>query len=223
MGIFSRFTDIINANLNSLLDKAEQPEKMIKLIIQEMEECTVELRLTAAKYIAEEKVLARQITQHKVDVDEWQEKAELALTKNREDLAKSALQQKHKSVRQLNELTQHQAIIGEQLSILREDGQSLQNKLSQAKSKQQAFITRQQSLDARLKGRKKVEQYNAQATIHKFECYQQKIEKVESQIEAYDLLQNTELACQLDTLKADHDIEQELNELKRQQKLANVS
>ena len=223
MGVFSRFTDIINANINNLLDKAEQPEKMIKLIIHEMQESLVELRSTAADYIAEQKVVARQIMQHKRAIDEWQEKAQLSLAKNREDLAKAALQQKHKSVCQLNTLTQEHTDIKQQLSTLHEDNQSLQDKLSQAKSKQKAYIIRQLSIEARLKGRQKVEQYNTKATVHKFECYRQKIEKVESQIEAYDLLQNTGLTSQFDALKADNDIEQELNKLKIQQKLAKAS
>ena len=96
MGLFTRFTDIVNANLNSMLDKAEHPEKMIRLIIQEMEETLVEVRATAAKNIAEQKTHNRRVQFAEDSVEQWQSKAELAIAKDREDLAKSALEQKHK-------------------------------------------------------------------------------------------------------------------------------
>ncbi len=223
MGVFSRFTDIINANINSLLEKAEQPDKMIKLIIQEMEETTVELRSTTAQYIAEKKSLMRQIRQLDNEIEHWQQKAELALSKNREDLAKLAIQAKHKALKQLNELTEQQSSIEKHLDDLQRDNQSLQQKLSEAKNKQQAYIIRQQSAQTRLKMREKSEQYDVEAAIYKFECYQQKIEQLESQIEAFDFTDKTDLHSQFSSLQQESDIEQELSELKAQVKVAQAS
>lgn len=216
MGMFSRFTDIVNANLNSMLDKAEDPEKMIKLIVQEMEETLVEVRSTAAKHIAEKKTLLRQIKGAEKSIANWQEKAETALLKNREDLAKSALVEKHKCQTQIDELQNELTELEEFLTAVQNDAQNLQDKLAEAKRRQDAYVLRQQSAQVRLKVREKAAVYNIEDAISKFERYQQKIDEVEAQVEAYDMTSNQDLSSQIDALKSDESIEQELEAMKKQ-------
>ena len=216
MGMFSRFTDIINANLNNMLDKAEDPEKMVKLIIQEMEETLVEVRSTAAKNIAEKKTMMRQIASLETSIKNWQAKATLAITKSRDDLAKSALSEKQKCVAQVSELQHELAQVEVFLSAVQEDSQRLQDKLQEAKRKQEAFTLRQQSAEVRLKVRERAIVYNIDDAISKFERYQQKIDRVEAEIESYDFTANKDLDSQFRDLEADETIEQELAELKKQ-------
>ncbi|WP_448550969.1 phage shock protein PspA [Thalassotalea montiporae] len=221
MGMFTRFTDIINANINSMLDKAEQPEKMIRLIIQEMEETLVEVRSTAAKHIAEQKTINRQVASLEKSAASWQEKAELAISKGRDDLAKSALAEKHKVKQQMVTLHEEADKLEEFLASVQEDGQRLQTKLAEAKRRQEALLLRQESAEVRLKVREKSTQYNIDEAINRFERYQQKIERVEAEVEAYDMTQNQDLDSQFRALENDDNIDQELATLK--QKVSNAA
>lgn len=216
MGMFSRFTDIVNANINSMLDKAEQPEKMIRLIIQEMEETLVEVRATAAKHIAEKKTLVRQIAATEKNIAQWQEKAELAIKKGREDLAKSALVEKQKSSTKLAQLQEEQSVVDELMDNIQADSQRLQDKLSEAKRRQEAFVLRQQSAEVRLKVREKAVVHNIDEAITKFERYQQKIDEVEAKVEAFDMTSNKDLASEINALEKDEAIDEELAALKKQ-------
>ncbi|WP_281559464.1 phage shock protein PspA [Thalassomonas sp. RHCl1] len=216
MGMFSRFADIINANINSMLDKAEHPEKMIKLIIQEMEETLVEVRAAAAKHIAEKKTLLRQKRTIETSISHWQEKAELAVSKDREDLARSALAEKNKSKEQAQLIQEELDTLEEYLSKVQEDSQRLQDKLTEAKRRQQAYVVREQSVQARLKVRQQAAVVNIDEAIAKFERYQQKIDRVEAEVEAYDLTENKDLNSQFRELENDDNIEQELAQLKKQ-------
>ena len=224
MGLFTRFTDIVNANLNSMLDKAEQPEKMIRLIIQEMEETLVEVRATAAKNIAEQKTHTRRVKSAKASMDHWHSKAELALTKEREDLAKSALAQKHKYQTQLDLLEQESDQLAEFLSKIQNDAARLQEKLSEARRRQEAYTLRQESAEVRLKVREQAAVYNIEEAMSKFERYQQKIDSVEAQVEAYDLMQTSaegnNLNAQFAELEKNETIEQELAEMKKKSSVA---
>lgn len=215
MGMFSRFTDIVNANINSMLDKAENPEKMIKLIIQEMEETLVEVRSTAAKHIAEKKTVMRNIRDMESRVANWQQKAELAITKGREDLAKSALVEKQSCAQKLAEFNEELSHFDEFLTAVQQDGQRLQDKLSEAKRKQEAYAMRQQSAQVRLKVREKAAVYNIDEAISKFERYQQKIDRVEAEVEAYDMTTAKDLDSQFRELETNENIEQELEQLKK--------
>lgn len=219
MGLFTRFTDIVNANLNSMLDKAEQPEKMIRLIIQEMEETLVEVRATAAKNIAEQKTHTRRVESTKASMAHWQSKAELAITKDREDLAKSALTQKHKYQNELALLEQESEKLAEFLASVQDDASRLQAKLSEARRRQEAYVLREESAQVRLKVREQSAIYNIEEAMSKFERYQQKIDGIEAQVEAYDLVQaNTtsqSLTAQFDELEKDDHIEKELAQMKK--------
>jgi phage shock protein A len=219
MGLFTRFTDIVNANLNSMLDKAEQPEKMIRLIIQEMNETLVEVRATAAKNIAEQKTHTRRVKSAKESINHWHSRAELAIAKNREDLAKSALTQKHKYQGDLALLEQEGEQLAEFLSQVQDDASRLQEKLSEAKRRQETLNLRKKSAEVRLKVREQATIYNIEEAMSKFERYQQKVDRVEAEVEAYDLMQsstqNPSLTAEFAELEKDETVEQALAEMKK--------
>jgi phage shock protein A len=219
MGLFTRFTDIVNANLNSMLDKAEQPEKMIRLIIQEMNETLVEVRATAAKNIAEQKTHTRRVKSAKESINHWHSRAELAIAKNREDLAKSALTQKHKYQGDLALLEQEGEQLAEFLNQVQDDASRLQEKLSEAKRRQETLNLRKKSAEVRLKVREQATIYNIEEAMSKFEHYQQKVDRVEAEVEAYDLMQsstqNPSLTAEFAELEKDETVEQALAEMKK--------
>src|SRR5690554_7781260 len=138
MGIFTRFTDIVNSNINALLDKAEDPEKMVRLIIQEMEDTLVEVHSTSARLIAEKKDTERQLGRYEKEAAEWEAKAELALSKDREDLARLALLEKQKAMTDAETLKTELDRIEEHLNRLSEEVGQLQEKLADAKARQKS-------------------------------------------------------------------------------------
>jgi len=222
MGIFSRFTDIVNSNINALLDKAEDPEKMVRLIIQEMEDTLVEVRSASAKTLANKKEIVNQIAKYESDASDWEAKAELALSKNREDLARAALQEKKKSAEAAEALSKELAIVDEQISKLQDEIGQLQEKLADAKSRQKAIIMRQKTASSRLEVKKTLDSTKVDNAMGRFEQYERKIDDLESQVEAYDLGKKT-LQDEFAELEASDKVEDELAALKAKVKGANTS
>ncbi|WP_333970198.1 phage shock protein PspA [Alteromonas mediterranea] len=222
MGIFSRFTDIVNSNINAILDKAEDPEKMVRLIIQEMEDTLVEVRSASAKTLANKKEIANQIAKYESDASDWEAKAELALSKDREDLARAALQEKKKSAEAAEALSKELAIVDEQISKLQDEIGQLQEKLADAKSRQKAIIMRQKTASSRLEVKKTLDSTKVDNAMGRFEQYERKIDDLESQVEAYDLGKKT-LQDEFAELEASDKVEDELAALKAKVKGANTS
>lgn len=217
MGIFSRFTDIVNSNINALLDKAEDPEKMVRLIIQEMEDTLVEVRSTSAKTLATKKEISAQIAKYEGEADDWQAKAELALSKEREDLARAALQEKKKCIETAEALTKELAVVDEQITKLQDEIAQLQEKLSDAKARQKAIILRQKTVSSRLDVKRTLDSSKVDAAMGRFEQYERKIDDLESQVEAYDLGKKS-LKDEFAELEADDNIDSELAALKAKMK-----
>ncbi|MEH8020352.1 MULTISPECIES: phage shock protein PspA [Rheinheimera] len=213
MGIFSRFSDIVNSNINALLDKAEDPEKMVRLIIQEMEDTLVEVRSSSAKTIAEKKELQRLVNRLHEEVADWQAKAELALSKEREDLARSALIERQKASDQANAVAADIANLDEHVSKLQDEVSQLQEKLADAKARQKSMLMRQKTVSSRLEVKKTLDSNRINDAMYKFERYEQKIDTLEAQVEAYDLGKKT-LKDEFAELAAQDKIDNELAALK---------
>ncbi len=213
MGIFSRFQDIINANINSLLDRAEDPEKMIRLMIQEMEETLIEVRTTSAKVIADKKTLERRIHAIQKDADDWEEKAALALSKGREDLARAALAEQSAATETLTIATHEITVIEEHLNELNNEIAQLQHKLDDAKAKQKSLLSREQTTRSKLEIRRKFSRDKLNEAFEKFERYERKMDDMEAEVESYDL-GSKDLASEIADLARDEKIDQALAELK---------
>jgi len=214
MSIFSRFTDIVNSNINSILDKAEDPEKMVRLIIQEMEDTLVEVRSASAKTLASKKDISSQINKMQNEAKDWKSKAELAISKDREDLARAALQEKKKCDEHANALSSELKGIDEQITKLQSEVGQLQDKLADAKTRQKAIILRQKTVSSRLEVKKTLNSGKVDAAMGRFEQYERKIDDLESQVDAYDLGKKT-LADEFAELESDDEIDDELAALKK--------
>ncbi|MCL4409855.1 phage shock protein PspA [Aliidiomarina haloalkalitolerans] len=213
MGIFSRFTDIVNANLNALLDKAEDPQKMVRLIIQEMEDTLVEVRSVSAKTLSEKKDLVRQLTRLEGEIVEWERRAELALGKEREDLARQALLEKSKLQDTLESLQAEIDRVDDHVERLSGEITQLQEKLADAKARQKSILMRERTVSSRLNVKKTLDSGKVDDALHKFERYEAKIDDLESQVEAYDLGKKT-LADEFRALESENKVDAELEALK---------
>ena len=213
MSIFSRMTDIINSNINSLLDKAEDPEKMVRLIIQEMEEALVEVRSTSARAIADRKEVERRKEWQETEAEEWERKAEVAVRKGRDDLAKGALAEANKAREAMLILDEELQALEGTLAKLNEDVSALQVKIKDAKARQNAIIVRGQAAKSRMGVRQTLSDHNIDDAIARFELYERKIDDMEGQIEAHDMGQKT-LAEEISDLESDEDLDEQLAELK---------
>ena len=214
MGIFSRFSDIINANINALLEKAEDPEKIIRLMVQEMEDTLVEIRSAAAKCIAEKKEHRRQISRMENEQLEWERKAELALSKDREDLARAALVEKASISSQIDTMKQELAVIDEQLEKFNADITKLQSKLQDAKARQRSIIMRHKTATSQLRARKHIHSETLDDMMFRFEAAEQRIDRVESESEALEMGRKRSLADEIDDLQNDERVDEELESLK---------
>ena len=214
MGIFTRFADIVNSNLNSMLDKAEDPEKMLKLIIQEMEQTLVEVRSSSVKTIAEKKELKRRMADAARSVSRWADKAELAISKGRDDLAKAALIEKRNLQESFDIQEKEMSELEKSLIRLNEDISRLQEKLLEAKSRRDAMKLRQKTVTSRIKVKRQLDNKSIDDAFNKFELYEQKMDRLEAEVESYDLGKGQSLSDQIDQLVVDEKVEAELEALK---------
>ena len=214
MGIFSRFSDIINSNLTALLDRAEDPAKMVRMMIQEMEETLVEVRTSSARVLADRKEQERRLLRLQQDVQDWESKARLALGKGRDDLARAALTEKQAVEETVRLAERELKVIEEQLSVLNEEIGQLQQKLDDAKAKQQSLLAREQTSRSRMDIRRSSIREKLEEAFRKFEAYERKMDNMEAEVEAQDLGRTRTLHDEFTELTRNDKVESELEALK---------
>ena len=218
MGIFSRTRDIIAANFNDMLDKADDPQKMIRMIILEMEETLVEVRASAARTIADQKEMHR----HSVKLDklqaDWAEKAQLALSKDREDLARAALVEKKKAADMCEQLKAEIAVLDDALRAYEQDIQKLQNRLREARSRQTAIAARLESAENRVKLRSLMTNERVDEALSRFDQLERRVDYAEGRADALQIADGSgkpSLSEEIAALEGADAIDDELAEMKR--------
>lgn len=216
MGVFSRMSDILQANINAALDKAEDPEKLLSLIISEMEENLVEIRAIAAKHLAEQKTIQRKLRALNKTASDWEEKAQKAIAKERDDLARAALVEKQKVQAEIEQINVANEQVTENLEKIQQDCARLVAKLAEAKAKRKSMQTRFEHAKTRLEVKKQVDTYNVDQVLCRFESYESKIDELEAKVDAYDLTTSAKsLHDEFAQMESEDKIEAELQALKK--------
>jgi phage shock protein A len=214
MGIFTRFRDIISSNINAILDKAEDPEKLIKLMIREMEDTLVEIKAACAGAMASNKKVQRQLDTLYDRIRYWEEKAELAIKKGRDNLAREALVEKRRYTRRVdgleNEITEHNLLIEQYQDHIRQ----LEDKLKSARDKQRLLVQRHIHANRKRQAQEEIRRVDSSEAMLKFDELENRIERMEAEGDLVNFGKKTALEAEFDTLGVDEEIEKELQALK---------
>jgi len=214
MGIFTRFRDIISSNISAMLDKAEDPEKLIRLMIREMEDTLVEIKTACAGVMAGGKKIKRQLEGLGARVQYWEEKAELAVNKSRDDLAREALVEKRKFNRRMetleNDLAEHDLLIEQ----YQDDIRQLEEKLKSARDKQRMLVQRHIHAQKKMQAQEELRRIDSSETVMKFDELENRIERMEAEADLINYGKKTSLEEELERLSVDEEIENELRALK---------
>lgn len=215
MGVFSRLSDIINSNINAMLDKAEDPEKIVRLIIQEMEDTLVEVRSRAARAIADKKEVARKRDDFAARANEWESKAELAIAKGRDDLAKGAIAAKRKAQEMIDLFDKEYAAIDKSLEKANDDLAKLQSKLKEAKAKQRSLELRRSTAEGSVRINRQVYDGRIDEAMARYERYERRIDELEAEAESYVMGRPKSLEEEFKELEAEDDVNAEFEALKK--------
>lgn len=215
MGVFSRLSDIVNSNLNAMLDKAEDPEKIVRLIIQEMEDTLVEVRARAARAIADKKEVERRIAEFTARSNEWESKAELAIAKGRDDLARGAIAAKRKAQEMIDLFAKERQAIDASLEKANEDLAKLQHKLKEAKAKQRSLEIRRGVASDSIRINRQVYDGRIDEAMGRYERYERRIDEMEAEAESYVLGRPKSLEEEFKELAAEDDVNAEFEALKK--------
>jgi phage shock protein A len=214
MGIFTRFRDIVSSNINAMLDKAEDPEKMIKLMIREMEDTLVELKATCAGIIAEQKKIARRLEETVSRRDLWESRATLAIEKGRDDLAREALHEKRRFAGLVESLERESMEQGAVVDQYRDDIRQLEEKLGKAREKQRTLVQRHVHARQKMQAQEEMRRMDNYETVAKFEELENRIDRMEAEADLVNYGKTPSLEAEFEELGRDEDIEQELARLK---------
>lgn len=214
MSIFSRMSDIVNSNINAILDTAEDPDKIIRMVIQEMEDTLVEVRSSAARAIADQKEVARKSKRLDELQGDWQKKAELALSKDREDLATAALVEKAKCADMAGHLAQEVGHLKEALSRSEDDVVKLEAKLREARAKKATLAARHSTATNQLRVKRNLYSSRIEDAFERFEKVEARLDRMEGEAEAFDLGKGRSLAEEITDLETEEAIQKELKALK---------
>jgi phage shock protein A len=214
MGIFSRTRDIFAANMTELLDRAEDPARMIRMIILEMEETLVEVRASAARSIADGKEMRRALARLDEIQSGWTEKAELALSKGREDLAKAALMERQKAAEMGDGLRSEIAVIEETLKAYEADIAKLQGKLREARARQNAIANRIESAVTRARTSELLNGGRTQDAFSRFELLERRADLAEGHADALGMTGPKSLEEEISDLRSSDRVDAELEAMK---------
>lgn len=214
MGLFSRFGDIINSNINAMLDKAENPEKIARLMIQEMEDTLVEVRTAAARAMADKKEMEREIKHYAAVRDDWAEKAELAIEKDREDLARGALVAKQRAEAEVARRKEAMEMAEEAFAKRQDDLGKLQEKLDEAKAKHRALMMRREAAEQRIRVREQTYDGRVDDALARYANVERKVDEMEAYAEMITGREPS-LEAEFAALERDETIEKELEALKK--------
>ncbi len=210
MSIFSRLGDIISSNINAMLDKAENPEKMVKLIIQEMEDTLIEIKANCAGAMATEKRIQREKVAASGLGQSWGDKAMLAVDRDRPDLAREALLEKRRHVERAaaleRELEESRAVVAQ----YQEDIRHLEEKLAGAREKQRVLVQRHHHAEDRRRARTDIRRYETLDAARRFHLFEQRIDRMEAEAELVDMARKPGLEESFAALEQDDEIEKEL-------------
>jgi phage shock protein A len=215
MGVFSRLTDIVNSNINAMLDKAEDPEKIVRLIIQEMEDTLVEVRSRAARAIADRKEVERRKAEFDLRAREWESKAELAIAKGRDDLAKGAIAAKRKALEMADLFQKEFEAIDKSLDKANDDLEKLQAKLKEAKAKQRSLEIRRSAAEGSVRINRAVYDGRIDEAMARYERYERRIDELEAEAESYVMGRPKSLEQEFRELETEDDVAAEFAALKK--------
>ena len=214
MGIFTRFRDIISANINAMLDKAEDPEKLIKLMIREMEDTLVEIKASCAGVMADGKKIERQLEEAQSREKQWRERAELAVNKARDDLAREALVEKRRYTDRSDALKRQLEECESLVAQYQDDIRQLEEKLGTARERQRVLVQRHIHANRKKRAQQEIRRMNSAEAVIKFEELENRIERMEAEADLVNFVRKPTLEAELDTLAVDDEIEKELQDLK---------